>query len=185
MSPAFLHMESHCELYYILLFQLLQFMEIKIWFKCSFYKDCQTRILLGEDRWQHRKGGIDLFLLFFYFNMIAAIFCAKGNVLKPKKSALNVFMSCPSLPMSAFQHPSELGVPDGLPVLTVYLDKTISTHSAMAHHTSRVDERMESAQSFYQHRRRGWAASPLVYEDTLKITAKWNWQKAPSGTSRP
>jgi len=67
MLPAFLHMENHCELVYVLLFQLLKFMEIKIGFKCSFYKDCQTRILLGEGRWQHSKGGIDLFLLLFLF----------------------------------------------------------------------------------------------------------------------
>lgn len=161
-----------------------------LWRSKSDLSVLSTKTVKPESCWERTggsigKGELICFSYFSYFNMIAAIFCAKGNVLKPKKSALNVFMSCPSLPMSAFQHPSELGVPDGLPVLTVYLDETISTHSAMAHHTSRVDERMESAQSFYQHRRRGWAASPLVYEDTLKITAKWKRQKAPSGTSRP
>lgn len=63
MPAAFLHMENHCEPAYISLFQMLQFMEIKIWF----YKDYQTKILLGEDRCQRRKGGIDLFLLSFLF----------------------------------------------------------------------------------------------------------------------
>lgn len=72
MPAAFLHMENHCEMVYISLFQMLQFMEIKIWF----YKDYQARILLGEDRWQHRKGGIDLFLLFFLFQYYCCcIFC--------------------------------------------------------------------------------------------------------------
>lgn len=64
LSP-YLHMENNCELFYIFLFQLLKYMEIKIWFKCSFYKDCQNILLLEKDRWHHREGRIDLFVLFF------------------------------------------------------------------------------------------------------------------------
>lgn len=45
-----------------------------------------------------------------------------------------------------------------LPALTMKLWKAIS----MAHHTSRADETMESAQIFYQHGRRGWASNALT-----------------------
>lgn len=51
MSPTFLRMESYCELVYILLFQLLQFMEIKIWFKFL-----STKTVEPESCWE-RTGG--------------------------------------------------------------------------------------------------------------------------------
>lgn len=162
----------------------------KLWRSKSDLNVLSTKTVKPEPCWERAggsiwKGELICFSYFSYFNMIATIVCASGNVLKPRRSALNVFLSHPSPAMSAFQHHSELGVPEGLSVLTIYLAKTISTHSSRAYHTSRLDERMESAQIFYQHGRSGWATSPLVYEETVKITAKWKRQKAPSGTSRP
>lgn len=153
----------------------------KIYFKCSFYKSLSNWNLAGRGRTggSIRKVELTHLLYFSNFIMIAPLFCASGYVQKPRRSELN-FLFVMSLPTYAgrFQHPSEQGVPV-LPALTIKLWKAIS----MAHHTSRVDEAMESSQIFYQHGRRGWASSALVWEETVKISDKSKRQKE-LGSSR-